>query len=118
MAQAAKSKKKTDTLKKLGEKLLFKKKSAWDGIQKKDQDEMFKLAESYKRFLDASKTEREAISTLETLYSWKCTNRPFPGLRRKNTCIRRAAYSSFGISFPATSIPTTAGNARPRRSVQ
>ncbi len=35
MTQSVKDKKKTDTLKKLGEKLLFKKKSAWDGIKKK-----------------------------------------------------------------------------------
>jgi hypothetical protein len=65
MAQSAKDKKKTDTLKKLGDKLLFKKKSAWDGIKKKEQDEITNLGENYKKFLDSSKTEREAITTIE-----------------------------------------------------
>lgn len=72
MAQSVKDKKKTDPLKKLGEKLLFKKKSAWHGIKKQEQDDISRLAERYKDFLNSSKTEREAISTIE---SWSKKHR-------------------------------------------
>ncbi len=57
-------KKKSD-LEKLGEKLLFKKKNAWEDIPKKEFDEIMALSEGYKKFLDASKTEREAMVTAE-----------------------------------------------------
>lgn len=67
MAQAAKRKKKTEPKKALSEKLFFKKKSAWDGIKQTDQNEITTLGESYKQFLDSSKTEREAIATIEAL---------------------------------------------------
>ncbi len=59
-------KKKSD-LEKLGEKLLFKKKNAWENIPKKEFDEIMTLSEDYKSFLNNSKTEREAMFTVEKL---------------------------------------------------
>lgn len=59
-------KKKSD-LEKLGEKLLFKKKNAWEEIPKKEFDEIMILSEDYKNFLNSSKTEREAMVTIEKL---------------------------------------------------
>jgi aspartyl aminopeptidase len=59
-------KKKSD-LEKLGEKLLFKKKNAWEDIPKKEFDEIMILSEDYKNFLNSSKTEREAMVTVEKL---------------------------------------------------
>jgi aspartyl aminopeptidase len=59
-------KKKSD-LEKLGEKLLFKKKNAWEDIPKKEFDEIMTLSEDYKSFLNNSKTEREAMVTVEKL---------------------------------------------------
>jgi aspartyl aminopeptidase len=67
MATKVKGKSKSDRLKKLEEKLLFNKKSAWDGIKVKEQKEIFALNEDYKSFLDSSKTEREAIATVSDL---------------------------------------------------
>lgn len=58
-----KKKKKSD-LEKLGEKLLFKKKNGFDGIDEAKRKEMFDVAEEYKLFLNSSKTEREAIDTI------------------------------------------------------
>jgi len=55
------------TLKKLDETLLFKKKSAWEKIKKKEQKEIFDLAEGYKLFLDGSKTERESLQNISRL---------------------------------------------------
>ncbi len=61
------SKKKPETLKSLGEKLLFKKKSAWDGLKKTEEKEIIQFSEFYKTFLNASKTERESMITIEKL---------------------------------------------------
>jgi aspartyl aminopeptidase len=55
-------KKKSD-LEKLGEKLLFKKKNAWEEIAPKEFDEIMVLSEGYKDYLNNSKTEREAMIT-------------------------------------------------------
>jgi len=63
MADSKKKDKKTD-LEKLGEKLLFTKKSGWEDVKKKEEKEIFTLADEYKDFLDKSKTEREAIDTI------------------------------------------------------
>ncbi|MFH2131977.1 MAG: aminopeptidase [bacterium] len=60
-------KKTSKTLKQLGEALLFKKKSGWDGLKKKEEKEIFNLAEGYKQFLDNSKTERESMQTISRL---------------------------------------------------
>jgi len=60
-------KKKKSDLEKLGDKLLFEKTSCWEGISKKENGEIFKLSESYKQFLDSSKTEREAMLTIEAI---------------------------------------------------
>ena len=59
------AKEKKSELELLGEKLLFKKKNGWEGIPKKEFDEIMALSEGYKNFLDSSKTEREAIVTAE-----------------------------------------------------
>ncbi len=55
------------TLKQLGEALLFKKKSAWEGMKKQQQKEITTLAEDYKLFLDSSKTERESLQSISGL---------------------------------------------------
>ncbi len=67
MATKAKSRKKVDTLKSLEEKLLFQKKSAWEGLKVKEEKEIIDFCEEYKSFLDSSKTEREVITTIEAL---------------------------------------------------
>lgn len=69
MANPVKKRKSGTTLKQMSEKLLFNKKSAWEGIRRKEQEEIFSLSEDYKRFLDNSKTEREALSTISELAS-------------------------------------------------
>ncbi len=46
-------------------KLLFKKKCAWDGIKGKQEKEVFDFSAEYKKFMDASKTEREAVLFIE-----------------------------------------------------
>ncbi len=50
--------------KQLGEKLFHKRKSGWDGVNAAAEREMMAFAEDYKRFLDDSKTEREAVATI------------------------------------------------------
>lgn len=55
------------TLKQLDETLLFKKKSAWEGVKKREQKEISDLAEDYKLFLDCSKTERESMLSISRL---------------------------------------------------
>lgn len=65
MEKKTRKKKKTPTLKELGNQLLFKKESGWTGLKKKEQKEIFDLAEDYKAFLDAGKTEREVIKEIE-----------------------------------------------------
>jgi aspartyl aminopeptidase len=67
MAATKKNTKKKSDLEKLADKLAFKKKSAWDGINAKEKKAMFDLAEGFKSFLDSSKTEREAINTITKL---------------------------------------------------
>ena len=52
-------------LESLQKKLCFEKKNAWDGIDAKEEKFIFALGDEYKNFLDNSKTEREAIVTLE-----------------------------------------------------
>ena len=59
--------KKKSEAEKVAEKLFFKKKNAWDGIQKKEFDELVTLSEGYKDFLNKSKTEREAMLTIEKI---------------------------------------------------
>jgi len=44
---------------KLSDKLFFKKKNCWEGIDAKTEKEVEELASSYKQFLDKGKTERE-----------------------------------------------------------
>lgn len=67
MAQSSQSKKQPSTLKQLGDKLLFKKTSAWEGIKSRERKAIDQLGESYKQFLNQSKTEREAITTIRQL---------------------------------------------------
>jgi len=54
-------------LKKLSKKLEIEKKSGWNSIDDTAKNEIFKLSDEYKRFLDSSKTEREAINTISGL---------------------------------------------------
>lgn len=49
-------------LKQLSERLTYQPKLVWDSIGEAEKKEAFSFAEEYKRFLDASKTEREAVS--------------------------------------------------------
>lgn len=56
--------KKQPDAKQLAEKLCHKKRSGWDGITAAEEREMMSFAEDYKRFLDDSKTEREAVATI------------------------------------------------------
>jgi len=61
----AKDKSKKD---KLSDKLFYKLKNCWEGIDKKTEKEVDDLAKSYKQFLDDGKTEREcADATCEQL---------------------------------------------------
>ena len=61
---AEKSKSKYD---KLVEKIGYKKKNVWDDISIKDEKSIFKFADEYKKFLDESKTEREAVKNIISL---------------------------------------------------
>jgi aspartyl aminopeptidase len=54
MAKEAKIKKE-----KLSDKLFFKLKNCWEGIDKKTEKEVEELASSYRQFLNTGKTERE-----------------------------------------------------------
>ncbi len=67
MPKPVKKAKSGKSLDNLGKQLLFTKKSAWEGIRKKELKEIFNLAEDYKRFLDGSKTERESLQSISNL---------------------------------------------------
>ncbi|PCI29913.1 MAG: aminopeptidase [SAR324 cluster bacterium] len=54
-------------LEELGKKLLFEKKCGWQDISQDEEKEIFELSEQYKQFLDTSKTEREAMVTIEKM---------------------------------------------------
>ena len=56
---------------KLSDKLFFKRKSCWEGIDKNIEKEVEDLAMSYKKFLDLGKTERECVDAVCTLLD-KC----------------------------------------------
>jgi len=56
MAKTEKNKKE-----KLSDKLFYKLKNCWEGIDKKTEKEVEDLASSYKQFLDKGKTERECV---------------------------------------------------------
>jgi len=60
MAKEAKTKAKKE---KLSDKLFFKLKSGWEGIDKKTDKEVEDFAAAYKQFLDNGKTERECADT-------------------------------------------------------
>ncbi len=49
---------------KLEKQLSFKKEHAWTKLSKAERKEVFSYTEDYKRFLNASKTERETVKTL------------------------------------------------------
>ena len=59
----AKETDKTEKKDKLEDKLFYKLKNGWEGIDKKTEKEIEELASSYKQFLDAGKTERECTET-------------------------------------------------------
>jgi len=45
----------------LGKKLTFKKRLVWDALEANESNRLWELAEDYKAFLNASKTERETV---------------------------------------------------------
>jgi len=49
---------------KLSDKLFYKLKNCWDGIDKKTEKEVESLASTYKQFLDKGKTERECVEVI------------------------------------------------------
>ena len=53
---------------KLSDKLFYKLKNLWEGIDKKTEKEVEDLAVSYKQFLDKGKTERECVDFLCDLF--------------------------------------------------
>ncbi|MCL2722523.1 MAG: aminopeptidase [Treponema sp.] len=53
---------------KLSDKLFYKLKNLWEGIDKKTEKEVEDLAVSYKQFLDKGKTERECVDFLCGLF--------------------------------------------------
>ncbi len=59
---ADKGKKKTEKIK---EKILLRPSLVWDKLTAKERKEVFSFAEDYKDFLNRSKTEREAVVTIE-----------------------------------------------------
>ena len=67
MAETKSTRKKKSEIDKLGDRLLFKKKSAWEGIKKQEEKSLFKLSEEYKQFLNTSKTERQAMRSIAKL---------------------------------------------------
>ena len=50
--------------KKLAEKIGYKKRNVWDDLSKSDTKQIFDFCEEYKKFLNVSKTEREAVKTI------------------------------------------------------
>jgi len=54
-------KKKSDATKKLEETLLYRPKPVWDKIDENQRKELFSLADDYRTFLGAAKTERLAV---------------------------------------------------------
>ena len=58
--------KKKSTNQKLQEKLVYKRESSWLKLKKKEQDEVFAMAEEYKNFLAANKTERLCVENMIT----------------------------------------------------
>ena len=56
--------KETSSAKELAERLLMKKRNYFEESDQAKIETMFRYAEGYKSFLDAAKTEREAVSEL------------------------------------------------------
>ncbi len=59
-----KGKKEKDKKKSLADRLLYKPKPVWDSIDKAEQKAIFDLADDYKAFLTAAKTERLAVKEI------------------------------------------------------
>lgn len=49
---------------KLAEQIGFKKQNVWDGLSRAEIKEVFDFGADYKKFLDSSKTEREAVKNI------------------------------------------------------
>ena len=58
---------KKEEIEKLKEKLAYEPRLVWDEISDAEKDELFSLADEYKRFLDNAKTERKAASYMEDM---------------------------------------------------
>ncbi len=56
---------KQEEIKKLKEELFYEPKLVWDEITEEEKERSFSLAEEYKKFLDYSKTEREAAGYIK-----------------------------------------------------
>ncbi len=73
---------------------------AWDVLSKNEKDKVFKFAEAYKTFLDTSKTEREAVSTILEMARKKgfedIEETPIPGNSIKSIVIRIIALAVIG----------------------
>ncbi len=55
---------KKDETKELEKKLKMQGKLGWDRLETAEREEVFRFAEGYKKFLDAAKTEREAVEAI------------------------------------------------------
>ena len=49
------------------DKLLYKKKNGWDGLKDEELKKVMGLSETYKKFLNAGKTERECMDYIAIL---------------------------------------------------
>ena len=54
-------------MEKLGKKLSYEPKLVWDEISQAEKQRILKFGNEYKRFLDLSKTEREAVVTIREM---------------------------------------------------
>ena len=96
--------KKTDELENLGNKLLFKKKCGWDEIKKEEEKRIFSLSEKYKDFLNTSKTERQAISSIAKMakkYGYKDINKATKNDRKLFLSYDNVAGALIQINNPA-----------------
>ena len=51
----------------LGRKLVYKTQLVWDALKPREEQKLWELGEAYKRFLNASKTERETVAEITRL---------------------------------------------------
>lgn len=67
-------------IKRLQERLEYRPELVWDAVSSAEKKRVFSLGESYKRFLDQAKTEREAVSCIRDMALQKAfSENPKPG---------------------------------------